>query len=91
MDKIFVLSQMVYNDCDETYNEILGAFTNYKEARKEMEKIVKHNIDEFDFIIDKECDFEKFEFRQIKTRLFLKYQENWSNYIEIKINEIYLK
>lgn len=91
MKEIYILSQMVYNNCEETYSEILGAFQDYRKAENEMHKLIKENESDFNFVIDNECNMKNFELTEIITRLFYNHQENWDNYIELKINRIILQ
>lgn len=91
MKEIYVLSQMVYNNCEETYSEILGGFADYKEAEKEMLKLTQESVKDYNFVIDEECNAKTYDLKEIMTRLFYHHQENWDNYIEIKINRIILK
>lgn len=88
---VYILSQMIYNNCDETYNEILGAFSTYRSAENELLKIVRENVKDFDFVEDKECILKCFDLKQIQTRLFYHHQENWDNYIEISIDRVTIK
>jgi acyl CoA:acetate/3-ketoacid CoA transferase alpha subunit len=91
MQEIYILNQMVYNNCEETYSEIIGAFENYRTAENKMRELIKENVKDFNFVIDNECDMKIFDLNEIQTRLFFYNQENWDNYIEIKINRVILK
>lgn len=88
IDEIYILSQMIYNSCEETYSEILGAFSTYRSAENELLRIVKENVKDFNFVEDKECTLRCFDLKQIQTRLFYHHQENWDNYIEISIDRL---
>lgn len=56
-----------------------------------MLKLIQENVKDYNFVIDEECNEKTYDLKEIMTRLFYHHQENWDNYIEIKINRIILK
>lgn len=74
--RIYILVQKFYlNDTQENDFEIMGAYTTFTEAKEELEKIKKDNIENFGFVQD----------INNKCIIFQEYQENWNNYIEYDI------
>lgn len=78
--KVYVLIEQVFTQCENPYSEILGVYKNKTDAEQEQEKIIKDNIENFNFVLDKE------KYKHIKI-IFCEFQENWDNYIEYKIIE----
>lgn len=80
--KIYILVQKNYlNDTQENDFEIMGAYSKFTEAKTELEKIKKDNIDNFGFVQDSND----------KWIIFQGYQENWNNYIEYDIVDKIIK
>lgn len=76
MEKIYILVQKFYlNDTQENDFEIVGAYAKFTEAKEELEKIKKDNIENFGFVQD----------INDKWIIFQEYQDNWNNYIEYDI------
>ena len=80
--RIYILVQKFYlNDTQENDFEIVGAYAKFAEAKKELEKIKKDNIENYGFVQDNDN----------KWIIFQEYQENWNNYIEYNIIEKIIK
>lgn len=80
--KIYILVQKFYlNDTQENDFEIVGAYAKFTEAKEELEKIKKDNIENYGFVQDNDN----------KWIIFQEYQENWNNYIEYNIIEKIIK
>lgn len=80
--RIYILVQKFYlNDTQENDFEIVGAYTKFAEAKEELEKIKKDNIENYGFVQDNDN----------KCIIFQGYQENWDNYIEYDIIEKIIK
>lgn len=76
MEKIYILVQKFYlNGTQENDFEIVGAYAKFTEAKEELEKIKKDNIENFGFVQD----------INDKWIIFQEYQDNWNNYIEYDI------
>ena len=76
MEKIYILVQKFYlNDTQENDFEIVGVYAKFTEAKEELEKIKKDNIENYGFVQDNDN----------KWIIFQEYQENWNNYIEYNI------
>lgn len=72
---IYILLEQVFEPCNESYINVLGAYKNEKDAETKQNETIQDNIKNFDFVLDE----------QSNTRIFQSYQENWNNYIEYKI------
>lgn len=80
--RIYILVQKFYlNDTQENDFEIVGAYANFTEAKEELEKIKKDNIENYGFVQDNDN----------KWIIFQEYQENWNNYIEYDIIDRIIK
>lgn len=75
--KIYILIEHVFEPCNESYINIIGAFNTLEKAENRKNKIIKENIKNYDFIMD----------NQSKNRIFNTFQENWENYIEYYLEE----
>lgn len=74
---------------ENDHSEIIGLYKNKENAIKMFNKIIREKIEETDFIIDYETDNKYYEEnKELITRLFWDYQENWSCYIEIIVKEL---
>lgn len=73
----------VYTTTEAPYFEVIGVYKNIKNALEEQEKLIKDNLENFDFVADENVC------KQFKndTIIFYSHQENWDNYIEYKIIE----
>jgi hypothetical protein len=74
---IYILLEQVFEPCNESYINVLGAYKSKKDAETKQNETIQDNIKNFDFVLDE----------QSNTRIFQSYQENWDNYIEYKIIE----
>lgn len=81
--KIYILIEEVYTTTEAPYFDVIGAYKDIKEAKKEQEKSINDNLQNFGFVKD-ESPNEQFK---NDTIIFYGYQENWDNYIEYKIIE----
>lgn len=81
--KVYILIEQVFSQCESPYFEVLGTYKNKEDAQKEQSKTIKDNIENFEFVEDEENTNNIFAIK----RIFLKFQENWNNYIEYKIIE----
>lgn len=80
--RIYILVQKFYlNDTQENDFEIVGAYAKFTEAKEELEKIKKDNIENYGFVQDNDN----------KWIIFQEYQENWNNYIEYDIIDRVIK
>lgn len=80
--RIYILVQKFYlNDTQENDFEIVGAYAKFSEAKEELEKIKKDNIENYGFVQD----------NNNKWIIFQEYQENWNNYIEYDIIDRIIK
>lgn len=80
--RIYILVQKFYlNDTQENDFEIVGAYAKFTEAKEELEKIKKDNIENYGFVQDNDN----------KWIIFQEYQENWNNYIEYDIIDRIIK
>lgn len=80
--RIYILVQKFYlNDTQENDFEIVGAYAKFSEAKEELEKIKKDNIENYGFVQDNDN----------KWIIFQEYQENWNNYIEYNIIDKIIK
>lgn len=80
--RIYILVQKFYlNDTQENDFEIVGAYAKFSEAKEELEKIKKDNIENYGFVQDNDN----------KWIIFQEYQENWNNYIEYDIIDRIIK
>lgn len=80
--RIYILVQKFYlNDTQENDFEIVGAYVKFSEAKEELEKIKKDNIENYGFVQDNDN----------KWIIFQEYQENWNNYIEYDIIDKIIK
>ena len=75
--KVYILTQYTREDYEEPFCDIVGVYKNKEEAEKEKQNLINDNIQNFDFVIDKEYE----------NRIFWRFQENWQNYIEFDIIE----
>ena len=74
--RYYILVQKFYlNDTQENDFEIVGVYAKFTEAKEELEKIKKDNIENYGFVQDNDN----------KWIIFQEYQENWNNYIEYNI------
>lgn len=82
--KVYILLEKVFNydGMENTDSYIDGVYSTKEKAIKAMQKEIKHNIKDFNFIED--TDNSTKEYSKI---LFYDYQENWQNYIELEIIE----
>lgn len=81
--KVYVLVEQVYPACETAYNEVIGVYENLEKAEKEKAKVIKDNLEHYNFIEDVENVKHPFAI----SRIFLDFQENWNNYIEYRIIE----
>lgn len=90
MNKIYIALQENYHMLASEIGacEILGV---YKTIDKALDKILDNiTIDttEYDYVIDNECDLEKFKKdKKGYIRLFYREQENWDYHCEYRIVE----
>lgn len=77
--KIYILQEFGYSSCDETYADIIGAYTNKIDAEKKQNELIQDNIENYDFVRDEET--------HKRPIIFFKFQENWDEYIEYNITE----
>ena len=79
-NKIYVLYEEVFPTCENAYTEIIGVYKNKEKAIQETKKIIKDNLENYDFVEDNESE-------ENLKRIFLNIQENWDYYIEYHIIE----
>ena len=84
MKKVYIWLEKVFNyDASENIDSYIDGVYNTKEkAIKQMQKEIKHNIEDFDFVEDTDNAT-----KELNKILFYDYQENWQNHIEFEIIE----
>lgn len=82
--KVYVLIERIYNydSGEENTSYIDGVYSSKEKAMKKMQKEIKHNIKDFNFVEDTDN-----KITQNTKIIFYDYQENWQNYIEFEIIE----
>lgn len=82
--KVYVLIERIYNydGGDENTSYIDGVYSSKEKAIEKMQKEIKHNIKDFNFVEDTDN-----KITQNTKIIFYDYQENWQNYIEFEIIE----
>lgn len=90
MNKVYIALEENYNmlASEVGASEILGVYNTIDKALDKILKDIEISINEYDYVIDNECDLEKF--KKDKTgyiRLFYKEQENWDYHCEYRIVE----
>lgn len=90
MNKVYIALEENYHTlaCEIGASEILGVYNTIDKALDKILKDIEISINEYDYVIDNECDLE--EFKKDKSgciRLFYKEQENWDYHCEYRIVE----
>ena len=78
--KVYILIEQVYRIDTDNGAEIIGVYKDKTEAEKKQDKLIKYNVENWDFIEDKQ------ENKNCKILFYLE-DENWDNYIEYRIIE----
>lgn len=83
-NNIYILIEKVYNydNLENTDSYIIGAFNTEEKAKKEMQKEIENNLQDFSFVENNDNALYK-----NKKIIFYNYIENWQNYIEFEIIE----
>lgn len=90
MNKIYIALEENYHilACEIGASEILGVYDTIDKALDKILKDIDISINEYDYVIDNECDLEKFKKDKMGCiRLFYKEQENWDYHCEYSIVE----
>lgn len=80
--KVYILVQNSFSE-EGTSSEIIQVFYNKEKAIQTRQVLVIDNIMNYDFVKDEQNKSDKDK----TITLFRNYQENWNNYIELKIVE----
>lgn len=78
--KVYILIEQVFAIDNNNGAEIIGVYKNKTDAEEKQNKLIKNNIEYWDFVEDNE------KHENYKVIFYLK-QENWDNYIEYRIIE----
>lgn len=90
MNKVYIAVEENYYTlaCECGASEILGVYDTIDKALDKILKDIETSINEYGYVIDNECDLEKFKIDKIGCiRLFYKEQENWDYHCEYRIVE----
>lgn len=90
MNKIYIALEENYHilACEIGASEILGVYDTIDKALDKILKEIETSINKYDYVIDNECDLEKFKNDKMGCiRLFYKEQENWDYHCEYSIVE----
>lgn len=90
MKKVYIALEENYNmlASEVGASTILGVYNTIDKALDGILKDIEASINEYDWVMDNDCDLEKF--KKDKTgyiRLFYKEQENWDYHCEYSIVE----
>lgn len=87
---VCVYNTFEYSGLDSLSN--LSIFDSEEKARKEFKNIIEDDIKYYDWVVDEDYGYNLDNYK-IGTifRVFWKYQENWDNYYEIKIEKMEVK
>lgn len=94
MNKVYIALEENYHTlaCEVGASEILGVYDTIDKALDKILKDIEISINEYDYVIDNDCDLEKFKKDKIGyIRLFYKEQENWDCHCEYRIVEKVVK
>lgn len=82
--KVYVLIERIFNydSGEENTSFVDGVYSSKEKAKEKMQKEIKHNIKDFNFVEDTDN-----KITQNTKIIFYDYQENWQNYIEFEIIE----
>lgn len=82
--KVYVLVERIYNydSGEENTSYIDGVYSSKEKAMKKMQKEIKNNMEDFNFVEDTDN-----KITQNTKIIFYDYQENWQNYIEFEVIE----
>lgn len=78
--KVYILMEQVYRIDTNNNAEIIGVYKNKLLAEKKQNKLIRDNVENWDFIEDKQKN-------ENCKRLFYLENENWDNYVEYRILE----
>lgn len=90
MNKVYIAVEENYHmlACEIGASEILGVYDTKEKALDKILIDINDSIENYDYVIDTECDLETFKKDKIGCiRLFYKEQENWDYHCEYRIVE----
>lgn len=90
MNKIYIALEENYRTlaCELGASEILGVYDTIDKALVSILKDIETNVNDYDYVIDNECDLKQFKIDKIGcVRLFYKTQDNWDYHCEYRIIE----
>lgn len=91
MNKVYIALEENYHTlaCEIGASEILGVYDTIDKALDKILKDIETSVNEYDYVIDNECDLEQFKIDKIGyIRLFYNEQENWDYHCEYRIVEM---
>ena len=84
---VYIVYSLVINE-ERKEIEILGTFNNKEIAKKCYLDNIQDNIENYNFVVDKNCNKLNLNYYTSVTRLFYKQENNYNNYLEFYIKRV---
>lgn len=84
---VYIVYSLVINE-ERKEIEILGTFNNKEVAKKCYLDNIQDNIENYNFVVDKNCNKLILNYYTSATRLFYKQENNYNNYLEFYIKRV---
>lgn len=84
---VYIVYSLVINE-ERKEIEILGTFNNKEIAKKCYLDNIQDNIENYNFVVDKNCNKLTLDYYTSVTRLFYKQENNFNNYLEFYIKRV---
>lgn len=84
---VYIVYSLVINE-ERKEIEILGTFNNKEIAKKCYLDNIQDNIENYNFVVDKNCNKLTLNYYTSATRLFYKQENNYNNYLEFYIKRV---
>lgn len=84
---VYIVYSLVINE-ERKEIEILGTFNNKEIAKKCYLDNIQDNIENYNFVVDKNCNKLTLNYSTNVTRLFYKQENNYNNYLEFYIKRV---
>ena len=84
---VYIVYSLVDNE-ERKEMEILGTFNNKEIAKKCYLDNIQDNIENYNFVVDKNCNKLTLNYSTNVTRLFYKQENNYNNCLEFYIKRV---